>query len=397
MNFSFAIFLLATLLAQSNSVVGTEDEYEHDDNVVEHPGPTFSPIPLEIEEAVIPVEATSSSEDDAKEEDEEVIQTTTYPVFDEPPSSTTIQSNILPPTSTTEGTTTTSTSSTTTEATSIRAETTSTTAETPSSSTTTEISSTTSSAPFLPPHQRPARSDLASMPPPTGQEIVVGNVTIYESAVTNDTFEDVMLISVHDIFGFHPHVKYISDRLSGFGFRAVVPDFFHGNPIAIENFPPPNFTETAKYLFNKDGFWLQRVKADLQTVMNYYRQTENITSFGLYGFCWGAKMIVYASEDKDFQDINAIGFVHPSRLVTSDANKINAPALLLPSNAEPDMVPFLQILEQRFGEGKSEHYRYEDMRHGFVGATSDFSNPDVRSRVEDVIEKLNIFFRKHLV
>lgn len=60
-------------------------------------------------------------------------------------------------------------------------------------------------------------------------------------------------------------------------------------------------------------------------------------------------------------------------------------------------VPFLQIIQQRFGEGKSEHYRYEDMRHGFAGATSDFSNPDVRKRVEDVIDKLGGYFRKHLV
>ncbi|ODM98296.1 putative AIM2 family protein C30D10.14 [Orchesella cincta] len=377
MNFSLAIFLLATLLAQSYSVVGTEDEYEHDYNVVEHPGPTVSPVQLEVEETVVPVEP-GSDDDEEKEGDEEVVQTTTYPVFDEPPSSTTTESNTLPLTSTTVGTTTTSTTSTTSAT---------------STSTSTEISSTTSTAPFLPPHQRPVRSDLASMPPPTGQEILVGNVTIYESAVTNDTFEDVMLISVHDIFGFHPHVKYISDRWQDMATAQWFQTFFMEIQSQLKIFHLP---KTAKYLFNKDGFWGQ-IKVDLLNVMNYYRQTANITSFGLYGFCWGGKMIVYASEDKDFQGINAIGFVHPSRLVTSDANKINAPALLLPSNAEPDMVPFLQILEQRFGEGKSEHYRYEDMRHGFAGATSDFSNPDVRSRVEDVIEKLNIFFRKHLV
>lgn len=99
-----------------------------------------------------------------------------------------------------------------------------------------------------------------------------------------------------------------------------------------------SFTDTARYLFSKDGFWLP-VKADLINTMNYYKSVANITSFGLYGFCWGAKMIVYASADtENFSGINAIGFVHPSRVTTQDANEINAPAMLLPSNAEADMV-----------------------------------------------------------
>lgn len=74
--------------------------------------------------------------------------------------------------------------------------------------------------------------------------------------------------------------------------------------------------------------------------MDYYRQEANVTSFGLYGFCWGGKMIVYASADRDFSGINAIGFVHPSRVVTQDAYNLTAPAILLPSNAEVDMVYF---------------------------------------------------------
>jgi len=388
MNISFVILLIATFLAKSNRVAGTEDEYgdhEQDDNVVEHPGPTFPPIKIEVEEKVLPTGEPAFY--GGSNEEEDVAQTTTFPVFDEPLTSTTTESNALPATSTIPSTTTTVSSVSTSSSSS---------SSTTSASTPATSSSTVSSVPYLPPHQRPIRSDLASMPQPGGQEILVGNLTIYESPVTNGTFEDVMLISVHDIFGFHPHVKYISDRLSGNGFRAVVPDFFHGKPVSIENFPPPNFTETAKLLFSKDRFWVQ-VKSDLLTTMNYYRETANVTSFGLYGFCWGGKMIVYACADSDFEGINAIGLVHPSRLVNQDANGINASALLLPSNAEPDMVPFQQIIQRRLGEDKAEHYRYNDMRHGFAGATSDFSNPDIRKRVEDVIEKMSSFFRKHLV
>lgn len=218
--------------------------------MVEHPGPTIPSIQIEVEEKTAPTEGTVSfvsSDDDSFNDEEEIIQTTSYPVFDDEPSlsSTTTKSTTLPPTTTTttpevptlpSTSTTVGTPSTTTSATTTTTEATTPTTEGTTSTTT---STTGSAVPFLPPHQRPVRSDLASIPPPKGHEIEVGNLTIYESPVTNETFEGVMLISVHDIFGFHPHVKYISDRLSEFGLRTVVPDFFHGKPVAIENFPPP--------------------------------------------------------------------------------------------------------------------------------------------------------------
>ncbi len=216
--------------------------------MVEHPGPTIPTIQIEVEEKTAPTEGSvsfvSSGDDDSFNDEEEIIQTTSYPVFDDEPSltSTTTKSTTLPPTTTTPEVPTLPSTSTTvgTQSTTTSATTSTTAATTTTEGTTSTISSTMVSAvPFLPPHQRPVRSDLASIPPPKGHEIDVGNLTIYESPVTNETFEGVMLISVHDIFGFHPHVKYISDRLSEFGLRTVVPDFFHGKPVAIENFPPP--------------------------------------------------------------------------------------------------------------------------------------------------------------
>lgn len=222
-----------------NIIFAIEDEYEdddHGDNVVEHPGPTFSPTEpqiIEIEEKVsdpdpsppsgdsplVPfIQSGSSNYEEAisSSTDEELIQTTTYPVFDEEPQPS--------PSTTSTSTSTVPSTSTSTSAT----EEASSQAPLPSATPT-----------FLPPHQRPVRSDLASMPVAKGTEFQIGNLTVYESPATNQTFDGAMLISIHDIFGFHPHVKYISDRLAEFGLRTVVPDFFHGEPVPVENFPPP--------------------------------------------------------------------------------------------------------------------------------------------------------------
>jgi dienelactone hydrolase len=104
------------------------------------------------------------------------------------------------------------------------------------------------------------------------------------------------------------------------------------------------FAEVVGHLFNKtSGAWVQN-KPDLLKVIGYYKEKYNITRIGIYGYCWGGFVSVSAASDPDFKDLNAIGLVHPSRVNTDDAKNINIPAILLPSQAEPDMVIVLNCI-----------------------------------------------------
>jgi hypothetical protein len=102
------------------------------------------------------------------------------------------------------------------------------------------IESNESTTPVLPTHMVVKDSDLNSVPAAKGKEFMLGKFSVYESPLfTNDL--KILLITVYDIFGFHPHVKYIADELAKSGFMVVIPDLFHGKPVPlqpVESFPP---------------------------------------------------------------------------------------------------------------------------------------------------------------
>jgi hypothetical protein len=56
----------------------------------------------------------------------------------------------------------------------------------------------------------------------------------------------------------------------------------------------------------------------------------------------------------------------------------------------------LNKLNTKLGNNISEHYRFEDMKHGFAGARADFSDKVTRARIEEAIDKLSGFFNKVL-
>jgi len=91
---------------------------------------------------------------------------------------------------------------------------------------------------FLPEHLPLAESDKHSVPPAKGKETKIGNLTVYESPSKSGAKS--LIITVFDLFGFHPHVKYIADKLSkSTGSYVVIPDLFHGNPVDVKTFPQP--------------------------------------------------------------------------------------------------------------------------------------------------------------
>jgi len=260
-------------------------------------------------------------------------------------------------------------------------------------------SSTKGDSAFLPKHPEVKASDKNSVPPSKGRDVQVNpKLSVYESPIANNSGK-ALVIAVMDIFGMHPHVKYISDSFAEAGFIAVVPDLFHDDWTAVpmDNWPPPNVGEVLGPFFARNGTWSQN-KPDLLNTIKYYQDTYGVRKVGMYGFCWGGKMQVFSAGDPDFKEkLHALGLVHPSKVTTEDAKDVHMPALLLPSKDEPDMLPFMEVLKKNGVGSLSGHHRYDDMSHGFAGARSDFSDPKVRGNVEDVIQRLKGFFKKTLL
>jgi dienelactone hydrolase len=225
---------------------------------------------------------------------------------------------------------------------------------------------------------------------PRGGEYEIGNLTVYES---QNRAAKRVLIAVYDIFGLSTNMKQVVDTIAELhDFRVVLPDFFRGNVWDENNFPPENPEDLQKWL-QEHGNWDTIVKYDIATVINAFQSRENITEVGIFGMCWGGKVATLAATE--VREIKVAGLVHPSSVNNSEADGVRVPMYLLPTKDEPDMLPFYEVLKQKFGNNTG-HRRFDDMFHGFAGARGNFSNPLNVQRVEEVIEILGGFFSRNL-
>jgi len=227
---------------------------------------------------------------------------------------------------------------------------------------------------------------------PLGRLFTVGNLTIYEYEHPNNVNKKRMLIHVHDIYGIttNDNLKQVTDQIaiqSG-GFLVALPDFFRGDPWAVDRDPSEREEWTARVTdYNKI------VKPDLYNLLTYYR-SRGIEEFAIFGFCYGAGVSTRAAEELS-EHFKVSGIVHPSAVQTEDAYNVKIPMYLMPAKDDIDMAEFYQILQTKFGDNCG-HRRFDDMVHGFAGARGNFSDPVIQERVEEVITTLAAFFDRNL-
>lgn len=87
----------------------------------------------------------------------------------------------------------------------------------------------------------------------------------------------------------------------------------------------------------ENGNWNKNVKTDVQTVIEHYKNAEQINSVGIFGFCWGGRITLDAV--LELSEIKAGGLIHPSLIKNEEAESVKCPLILLPAKDEPDMVP----------------------------------------------------------
>jgi len=226
---------------------------------------------------------------------------------------------------------------------------------------------------------------------PKGTDVVLGNnLRVYQAG---DLSSKRVLIAAHDIFGFHPNTKQFCDQLAKDGFLVVLPDFFRGSPWTPDNFPPKDMQELFDWIA-KAGAW-EIVQPDIAHVLEHYKK-GGATGFGIFGFCWGGKVSIRAVSEDFSNDILGAALIHPSFVDEKDANATKRPILFIPSKNEADMVPLYKIVQERLGEDAAEHFRFDDMTHGYAGGRGDFKDELNKQRVEETIALVSKFFNKHI-
>jgi len=190
-----------------------------------------------------------------------------------------------------------------------------------------------------------------------------------------------------------PNPKQFADIVATSGYRVVIPDVFRGAPWPADNFPPKDPTVIKPWML-KAGSWEDVVKPDVLSLLTHYKK-QGVTSFGMFGFCFGGKMSVLAAQHLS-EEIKVAGSIHPAMIETDEANNVKIPILLIPSKDEPDLIPFANIVKEKLGEDSCVHVRFDDIFHGFAGARGDFTNEFHRKKVDETIELLIKFFDKHM-
>ncbi|KAG6432209.1 hypothetical protein SASPL_103783 [Salvia splendens] len=189
-----------------------------------------------------------------------------------------------------------------------------------------------------------------------------GGLSSYISGPAN-SIAAVVLIS--DVYGYEaPSLRKIADKVGAAGFRAVVPDFFHGDPYVPDQKP---ITEWLKDHGPDQGF--ENAKPVIEAL-----KSKGITKIGAVGFCWGAKVVVELSKHPYIQ---AAVIIHPSFVSLEDIQGVKVPLALLASeidnmcppevakqfeaalNAKPDVDSFVKIFAG-CSHGWSVRYKDED-------------------------------------
>ncbi|GAB4843476.1 hypothetical protein Ancab_013437 [Ancistrocladus abbreviatus] len=162
----------------------------------------------------------------------------------------------------------------------------------------------------------------------------IGGLKTYVTG-PNDSKLAVLLIS--DIFGYEaPNLRKLADRVAAVGFLVVVPDFFYGDPVKVDD---PNFDREAWKRRHVPGKGCE----DARSVIAELR-SRGVSCIGAAGFCWGGVVVVKLAK---FDDIQAGVVLHPGHLSIDDIHKVKVPLSIL--GAEIDHASPPEQLKQ-FGE-----------------------------------------------
>ncbi|ORY97565.1 Alpha/Beta hydrolase protein [Syncephalastrum racemosum] len=202
----------------------------------------------------------------------------------------------------------------------------------------------------------------------------------------------ISIILIYDVFGLHDNTKQFCDLLAKYGgYRVVMPDFFRGEPLTEE-----------KMAGGKEAIvaWISRVGSfdvifpDVQKIQKWL-QAQDISQAGLVGFCWGAKIAVQTAGIVD-RFFGATAMIHPSQVEIQDAENAQAPILAIPTKDDVDMTEYMRVLSRKPFGSNCEHYRFDDVHHGFAAARGDWNDEIIKKRATEAVQLTVRFFKKNL-
>lgn len=222
---------------------------------------------------------------------------------------------------------------------------------------------------------------------PKGEVLQLGDMNIYSVGKSNNK---LAMIVIYDIRGFNiSQTRVFCDRLAyEYSIHAVMPDFFRG---AVA---PSNSTLLPAWLASVNNW--TKVSQDLETVADWLHKSNSVSSIGIVGFCWGGLQAVRACSNLSTLFFTGIS-IHGSSLTANEVSQLKQPMLFIAASNDPALEPDLSsVIEQSNIEisKKCEYKTYTNMRHGFVAAGANYSNPDNVEAINDVHQTVRSYLGK---
>ncbi|KAE9390906.1 chlorocatechol-degradation protein [Gymnopus androsaceus JB14] len=235
---------------------------------------------------------------------------------------------------------------------------------------------------------------------PTGQWEIIGTINCYVATPTSDYPKEKVIIYLTD--GFGPQLvnnRLLADDFAKNGFKTVIPDYLHGDPIPVDalNSPDSNFNVTD--WMAKHG--PEQTRPPVDKVIAALKET-GVTSFGGTGYCLGGRYVF----DLAFENIIKVSAVsHPTFLqVPTDLEKYltesRSPLLINGSEFDDWFPPSAGAkADEILGEGKFapgyRHEYFEGCTHGFA-VRGDMSNTQVKKGKEGSFKSTVEWMKKYL-
>ena len=166
-----------------------------------------------------------------------------------------------------------------------------------------------------------------------------------------------------------------------------MPDTFRGTAASTA----PNRTVWSAVVSN----WT-RVSNDLISVANWLKNTTPTKQIGLVGFCWGGLQVVRACSNLSHLFSTGIS-IHGSRISVAEVQQLKQPMLFIAANNDPALEPNISSAIEQANPAISkqcEYKTYPNVKHGFVAAGANYSDPVNVAAIDDVHLTLKNFLDK---
>ncbi|KAI9889937.1 MAG: hypothetical protein M1814_004660 [Vezdaea aestivalis] len=199
------------------------------------------------------------------------------------------------------------------------------------------------------------------------------------------------------IFGYFPQTIQGADILASdtkHPRKVFMPDFFKGKPAPLDAYPPTT-DEHKKILadFFAGPADAKKMIGEVEGLIKAL-QTSNpsITSWGILGYCWGAKIANLVSVSGT--TFKAAAQCHPAFVAAEDAEKVTIPMCMLASGDEP--VDDVNAYEKALKTDKHVEI-FKGQVHGWMAARGKLDEGTTeRKEYERGYKTLLHFFAQHL-